>query len=218
VDSQFQMVQKVLRDPFKDRGVGNFSYSCVVNVHNAPTHFTEIGRFISYSTTVAHIVRNELDKRMEVHVDLHRYSSSTDRQLAWLRRALDQNPLYDLYHVPDNHNKAPFFRTDPNLATLIRQRVSLTLKEMVTRPFPFKTYKFKTEQVIDRINGAIHLMTDKVPAEIYNTYFTVVQTHELNWLVARRSFLEPLLINSGGDGRVIKTALAGLMALEGNHE
>jgi len=162
-------------------------------------------------------VHNKLDDRLEVHALSRWGSPTTDRQLRRLRCAVEAHDKHDLYLVPKLQGFANY-RTDMAYISEAYAYVRSKLRHMAKTSFAFKSYTNRFDILINHLSETIHLVTDKVPAESYSNYFTPEQFSQLSKVFQQKAFMETLLENSGGDGRTIKTALCGWMALEGSHE
>lgn len=213
-----QMIKKALIDPHKSYKSSNFYYNPEWRSPQAddpdPTRgFILLGSFVSYSTTVANLMRNKLTGSRELHITKQRYSSSTDRQLSSLRyQAGELTTPVAVYFVPSLWSNQQG-RMNPGFMTFAIGQVNDSIDELLSKVRQYKTYEFKIKMCIDTLKRAIFLMTDTVPEEIFDEYFTKEQKDKLQEVINLRVLLGSLLHHSNGDGRILKQALLGLQEL-----
>ena len=213
-----QMIKKALIDPHKSYKSSNFYYNVDWRSHqgNDPATtrgFESYGRFVSYSTPVADLVRNKITDCKELHITKERHSSTTDRQLSSLRyQAGELTCPVAVYFVPYIHN-SDMGRMHPAYLQFAVKEVNESIDELLGKARQYKTYEFKIKMCIDTLKRAIFLMTDTVPEEIFDEYFTKEQKDKLQEAINLRVLLGSLLHHSNGDGRVLKQALLGLREL-----
>jgi hypothetical protein len=210
------MVDKALKDDTKPYEASNFRYAPnIFYLDPDPSRwFQPIGEFISYKTTVAALVRNKLTDERELHITSERYSATTDRQLSQLRWKAGQcEPTIRIYQIPWLTGK-DVGRMNPEY---LKDAISLTRKaldELLNTRRNAKTYVFQVKQYIERLKSAIFLMTDTVPEEIYNEYFTTEQKTALQNAINLRVTLGSFLHHSNEDGRILKQALLAMRELD----
>jgi hypothetical protein len=209
------MIHKALVNPTKPYKSSNLSYNVAWRNTWAKDEqwFEFIGEFMSYRTPVAVLKRNKLTDKRELHITTQQHSPTTDRHLSRLRwqAGILETPLA-IYDVPWITTKAEG-RFDPAyLQNTINNTIG-TLNELLGKTRHYKTYVFQIRQCIDRLKRAMYLMTDTVPEEIYDEYFTTEQKDKLQEVINLRVLLGSLLHHSNEDGRVLKQALLGLREL-----
>lgn len=211
-----QMVYKALRDPHMSYTSSNFRYVTNGNkssYDDSSRWFHYLGGFVSYSTTVANLVRNKLTHDHELHITTQPYSPTTDRQLSQLRwQAEKPEAQLVVYNVPYIHTK-DVARMDPDFLQNTIQNVNSILNELLDSRRQYKTYVNQVKQCIEWLKYAMFLMTDTVPQEIYNEYFTTKQKDVLQEAINLRLTLGNLMHHCNEDGRILKQALLGLREL-----
>jgi hypothetical protein len=88
------------------------------------------------------------------------------------------------------------------------------LDELLNTRRNAKTYVFQVKQYIEWLKSAMLLMTDTVPEEIYNEYFTTEQKTALQNAINLRVTLGSFLHHSNEDGRILKQALLAMRELD----
>lgn len=213
-----QMIRKALTNPHKSYKSSNFYYEPdwrgqSVNDPALTRGFASYGRFVSYSTPVAYLVRNKITDCMELHITMQRHSSTTDRQLSSLRWQAEELEFpVPVYFVPYVNN-SDLGRMHPEYMQYAVKEVNKSIDELLGKTRQYKTYAFQIKQFIDSLKRAMFLMTDTVPEEIYAEYFNAKQKDALQEAINLRVLLGSLLHHSNGDGRVLKQALLGLREL-----
>jgi hypothetical protein len=210
------MVDKALKDDTKPYEASNFKYAPNIFVTNDNTSrwFQPIGEFISYKTTVANLVRNKLTDEREIHSTSERYSATTDRQLSQLRwRASQCEPTLRIYQMPWLTNR-DVGRMNPDYLENAISTTRKALDELLNTRRNAKTYVFQVKQYIEWLKSAMLLMTDTVPEEIYNEYFTTEQKTALQNAINLRVTLGSFLHHSNEDGRILKQALLAMRELD----
>ncbi len=211
-----QMVQKALKDDTKPYEASNFRYAPnIFALDPDPSRwFQPIGEFISFKTTVANLTRNKLTDEREIHITSERYSAATDRQLSLLRwRAGQCEPTLRIYQMPwltgkDVGRMNPDYLKNTILTTYKALNVLLSSRRHA------KTYVFEVKRYIEWLKSAMFLMTDTVPEEIYNEYFTTEQKTMLQNAINLRVTLGSFLHHSNEDGRILKQALLAMRELD----
>lgn len=214
-----QMVDKALKDDTKPYEASNFRYAPNIFVTNDNTSrwFQPIGEFISYKTTVANLVRNKLTDERELHTASHNWSKTTNKQLSQLRwRASQCEPTLRIYQMP----YMPWLigkdvgRMNPDYLENAVSNTRKALDELLNTRRNAKTYVFQVKQYIEWLKSAMLLMTDTVPEEIYNEYFTTEQKTALQNAINLRVTLGSFLHHSNEDGRILKQALLAMRELD----
>ena len=211
-----QMVDKALKDHTQPYEASNFRYAPNIFVlDDDPSRwFQPLGEFISYKTTVANLVRNKLTDERELHVASHKYSNTTNKQLSQLRwRAGQCEPTLRIYHMLWLTGK-DVGRMNPDYLKNTIHIVHKTLDELLSSRRHAKTYVFQVKQCIEQLKSAMLLMTDTVPEEIYDEYFTTEQKTMLQNAINLRVTLGAFLHHSNEDGRILKQALLAMRELD----
>ena len=210
-----QMVDKALRDDTHPYESSNFRYAPIFVLGDDPSRwFQPIGEFFSFKTPVAYLVRNKLTDERELHVTSHRYSATTDRQLSQLRWKAGQcEPTLRIYQMPWLSSK-DVGRMNPEYLENAIRITRKALDELLSTRRNAKTYVFQVKQCIEQLKSAMLLMTDTVPEEIYNEYFTTEQKTALQNAINLRVTLGSFLHHSNEDGRILKQALLAMRELD----
>ena len=122
----------------------------------------------SWYTEVARLVHNANTGRRELWVDSYRYSSSTDRQLSYLRSAARDHADLDVYTFPLNHGTIKHRCTGITAANAVN-RTNAFLTEAAAPRKHAQTRTRLLSQAATILSHAIHTSTSGInPAQLVN--------------------------------------------------
>jgi hypothetical protein len=141
----------------------------------------------SYYTEVARLVHNANTGRRELWLDSHRYSSSTDRQISYLRSAARDHADIDIYTFPLNHGTIKHRCTAITAADAVNRANSHIIE--ATRPRKHAQTRTRLLETADAVlTHAVHTSTHGInPVQLLNfptTLEHVRQAQELRTAVA----------------------------------